>query len=255
MGRMADSVVLCYHAVSETWPASLAVTPDDFERQMRWLVDHGWRGSTFRDLVGGSAGERAVAITFDDAFASVATVAFPILSSLGLPATVFAPTDYIDGGKQLQWPGIDQWANTSHAHELKAMSWDTLGMLTQSGWEVGSHTQTHPHLTELDTATLRAELEGSREVCRDRLEHPCDSIAYPYGDADERVAERAREAGYVAGATLPHRLQRLGPHRVPRIGIYRDDQWWRFRLKLNPAIRRARRSSMWPDRMAKPRRT
>ena len=35
---------------------------------------------------------------------------------------------------------------------------------------------------------------------------PCRSIAYPYGDVDERVIEAARAAGYELGASLPERL-------------------------------------------------
>ena len=246
-------VVLCYHAVSPTWPAAMAVSPDALERQMRWLVDNGWRACTFRDAVDASTA-RTVAITFDDAFDSVATIAYPILSSLGLKATVFAPTGYI-GTPGLRWAGTEQWTGTAHERELTAMTWDTLGTLIDAGWEVGSHSQTHPHLTQLDDATLRAELESSREACRVGLGRACETIAYPYGDVDDRVADYAREAGYFAGAALSHRLDLRGPYRVPRIGIYRDDGWLRFRLKLNPGTRRARQSRLWPDPIARPRLT
>ena len=251
---MPDIVVLCYHAVSPTWPAPLAVSPDAFERQMRWLVDNGWGASTFRDTIGESP-ERTVAITFDDAFDSVARIAYPILSSLGLKATVFAPTGYVGRTRGLGWAGTEHWAGTAHARELTPMTWDTLGTLVDAGWEVGSHSRSHLHLTQLDDATLRAELEGSREECCDGLGKPCETIAYPYGDADDRVANYAREAGYVAGAILSRRLKNLGPYRVPRIGIYRDDGWLRFRLKLNPGVRRARQSPVWPDPIAKARHT
>jgi len=255
MRSVSGAAILCYHAVSPSWPVSLAVTPDGFERQMRWLVDNGWRASAFRDVAAGTASGRTVVITFDDAFASVATIAYPILSSLGLTATVFVPTEYIDGDERLSWPGIEHWAMTSHQHELTAMSWDTLGTLIDAGWEIGSHTRTHPHLTQVDDVTLKAELEGSREACVARLGRRCETVAYPYGDVDERVAEGAREAGYLAGAVLSKRLEDLGPYRMSRIGIYRGDPWWRFRLKLNPAVRRARRSSRWPERAANARRT
>ena len=44
---MGDPLVLCYHAVSERWPAPLSVTPDAFERQLRRLSRGGFRGVTF----------------------------------------------------------------------------------------------------------------------------------------------------------------------------------------------------------------
>jgi peptidoglycan/xylan/chitin deacetylase (PgdA/CDA1 family) len=254
MLSVPNPLVLCYHSVSSTWSAPLAVTPDQLERQMRWLVDHGWQAATFRDIIRGSH-RRTVAITFDDAFESVAGIAYPILSSLGLKATVFAPTGYIGERGGLRWPEVEHWIGTPDERELAAMSWDTLGTLLEAGWEVGSHTRSHPHLTALDDATLQAELEDSRDACRAMLDVHCDTIAYPFGDVNDRVVKFAREAGYVAGATLPRRLAGLGPYRVPRVGIYRDDRWWRFRLKLNPAVRRARRSAAWPDPVAKARHT
>lgn len=254
MSFVPAHVVLCYHAVSSTWSSPLAVEPDELERQMRWLVDNGWQSSTFRDVTLQST-ERTVAITFDDAFDSVARVAYPILSSLGLIATVFAPTGYVGGTGGLRWRETEQWIGTPDERELTPMTWDTLGSLQSAGWEIGSHTRSHPHLTELDDVSLRAELEDSRDACRAMLGKSCETIAYPFGDVDDRVVGFVRDAGYVAGAALSHRLTGLGPYRVPRIGVYRDDRWWRFRLKVNPAIRLARRSPMWPDPAAKVRHT
>jgi peptidoglycan/xylan/chitin deacetylase (PgdA/CDA1 family) len=239
MAAVSEVLALCYHAVSPTWPAPLSVTPDALERQLHWLVSRGWRGHTFADAVRSPTHARTLAITFDDGFTSVATLAYPILSSLGLPATVFVPTDYMSGEHKSGWPGIDHWTRTAHAEELAWMTWDTLGTLADAGWEIGSHTRTHPHLTQLDDGALQVELEASRDACTRHLDRPCETIAYPYGDVDDRVADRARAAGYAAGAALPEPFERLGSYRWPRTGIYHRDRWWRFRLKVNPVVRRA----------------
>ena len=39
-----------------------------------------------------------------------------------------------------------QWLDSPHAGELTPMSWDELGELSELGWELGSHTRTHPRL-------------------------------------------------------------------------------------------------------------
>jgi peptidoglycan/xylan/chitin deacetylase (PgdA/CDA1 family) len=179
-------------------------------------------------------------VTFDDAFASVIELALPVLAALGIPGTVFAPTAFMSSRQPMSWPGIERWANTSDAHELTSMCWDDLGVLADHGWEIGSHTRTHPRLTELDDERLVAELAGSRSEFSEELGRECTAIAYPYGDVDDRVALRARQTGYRAGGALGRSLRRSDPHREPRIGIYNIDSGWRFRLKMAAPSRRMR---------------
>lgn len=247
--HVTDVLVLCYHAVSTSWNATLSVTPDDLERQIGYLVSRGWRGVTFSEAALSPTGPRALAITFDDAFASVYRYALPILARFGIPGTVFVPTACIPSGR-LGWTGIDQWENSPSLFELSAMSWDDLGALADRGWEIGSHTRTHPRLTQLDAESLAFELEGSREELADNLGRPAAVIAYPYGDVDARVAQRAADAGYRAGAALSSQLRRLGPYRHPRVGIYHEDSWWRFQLKMTRGTRELRASPLWAPRAA-----
>lgn len=243
---MGDVLVLCYHAVSPTWKATFSVTPEMFERQLTRLVRAGWMGATFTDAVLDPPADKTLAITFDDGFASVFEVAEPILAGLGLPATVFAPTTFMSERQKLHWEGIEAWRGTPHEHELRCMSWDDLGQLADRGWEIGSHTCTHPHLMGLSENELRDELRQSFEQCSARLGQPCRSIAYPYGEADDRVAAIAKEVGYVTGAYLAHSLARRGPHLWPRVGIWQHDSELRFRLKISPLTRSARASRLWP---------
>jgi hypothetical protein len=95
-------------------------------------------------------------------------------------------------------------------------------------------------LTALEDQALEHELGSSRAVCEQRLGRPCLSIAYPYGDVDDRVARAARAAGYAAGAALPARLRGRRPMMWPRVGVYRPDTRRRFALKVSPAARRLR---------------
>jgi peptidoglycan/xylan/chitin deacetylase (PgdA/CDA1 family) len=235
-------LVLCYHGVSPDWDDALAVHPEALERQLTRLVDAGWRGITFSEAAGSisaSAGGpwRRVAVTFDDAMRSVLELAAPILDRLGLPATVFAPTDHVDSGRRLDWDGVSQWLDTPHGAELDPLGWPELTGLADRGWEIGSHTCSHPRLTQLGDDALADELARSRQRCEAALGRPCPTIAYPYGDLDERVARAAGAAGYSAGAALSRSLADLGPLRVPRTGIYRADTPWRFRVKVSAPVR------------------
>jgi peptidoglycan/xylan/chitin deacetylase (PgdA/CDA1 family) len=262
VATMTDVIVLCYHALSPTWEAALSTTPERFERQIALLLGRGYRGVTFTEAVlgssargapdrssahpgGSSSRDRSLAVTFDDAYLSVFELARPILERLGLVATVFVPTDPIETGALLSWPGTDRWLGGPHERELTPMSWEQLRQLAAAGWEIGSHTGSHPYLTQVEDGALADELARSKAACERHLDRPCTSLAYPYGDVDARVAAAAARAGYGAAASLPRRLDSHRALEWPRIGVYWADDDLRFRLKVSPVVRRLRRSGAW----------
>ena len=241
-----DTVVLGYHAVSDGWPSVLAVPPEAFELQMSRLLDRGYRGVTFHDAVHSEAVGKRFAVTFDDSYLSLMENAFPVLDRLGVPGTVFVPTDFVGIGQPMRWGGVEEWSDGPYSSELLPMSWEQLATLGNAGWEIGSHTCSHPHLPEVSDEELDAELQRSKEACERHLGEPCRSLAYPYGEHDERVIEGARRAGYTAACTLTVRLHAPSPLRWPRVGIFPgDEEAWRFRVKTSPTARVIRASRAW----------
>lgn len=234
---MSRVLFLCCHALSEVWDAPLSVTPDQFEQQIGWLRQRCYKGATFAAAVAGRLpSARTLVVTFGGAFRSVRTRAFPVLQRLGLPATVFVPTAFPSAGEPLSWPGIDIWQGSAHENELTPLSWEELRELGEAGWEVGSHTRTHPDLTELGGEELGHELTRSKHDCEHALDRDCISLAYPYGAHDDRVVAAARRAGYSAAATLhPGRWGPRIPLRAPRAGVYHGDRLPRFKLKAASA--------------------
>jgi peptidoglycan/xylan/chitin deacetylase (PgdA/CDA1 family) len=232
---MPDVLVLCYHAVSRRWDAALSVTPAALRRQLAFLVSRGWIGATFTEAVTSPPAAKTLAVTFDDGFDSVRTHAAPILDELDLPGTVFVPTDW--PGRAMCWPGIEHWADTAFAHELQAMSWGHLRALSASGWEIGAHTCSHPRLSQLDPDAAERELNEGRATCEREIGRMCRSVAYPFGDATERIRAAAEGAGYEAGAGLFQRAI-AAPDRFewPRVCVWHDDGDWRFRLKVSAAL-------------------
>jgi peptidoglycan/xylan/chitin deacetylase (PgdA/CDA1 family) len=145
----------------------------------------------------------------------------------------------------MRWPGIDEWSGGPHEHELNGCTWHEIADLAEAGWEIGSHTRTHPRLTSLSDHEVRTELVDSRAECEDRLGRPCRSLAYPYGDHDERIVRAARPAGYVAAGTLPGRFETTEPLRYPRLFVSRADNRLRFALKTGGPTLCVRRSPLW----------
>jgi peptidoglycan/xylan/chitin deacetylase (PgdA/CDA1 family) len=226
--------VLCYHAVSEAWPHALAVTAPALERQLRSLLALGYRPASADDVLTGRG--RLLHVTFDDAFRTVAA-ALPALERLRIPATVFACPGYADGGRPLAVPELTE-AVARYPDELATMDWTALRELCERGVAIGSHTVSHPHLTELGDDELRRELVDSRARLEDELGGRCRFLAYPYGEHDARTRAAARAAGYEAAFALPGEAVRPDPFALPRVGVFRRDGVPRLVLKTLARSRR-----------------
>lgn len=236
--------ILCYHAISDTWDSDLAVTEAQFEQQIQFFADRGYLGVTFTELERARlAGDsrRLVAITFDDGFASVGR-ASGILARHGFRATVFVVTSFVSTDEALSWPRLDV-GNLESPDELRSLTWHECRDLKHAGWEIGSHTVSHPVLPDLDDDALRRELRDSHGSIVDELGE-CASLAYPFGRADERVALAAAAAGYASACTLGFATSLAGPHLRPRIGIVRSDSFRRVRLKAHPLTNAIRRTAL-----------
>lgn len=232
MSRGAAPLVLCYHAVSETWQHRLSIPAPAVERQVRQLLARRFRPARAADVAGGRG--RLLHVTFDDAYRSVAN-ALPALERLGVPVTVFACSGLV--GRPVAIPELAAEAAASPA-ELATMDWDELAALAERDVEIGSHTVSHPHLPQLDDSELRRELVDSRVELEDRLGRPCRYLAYPFGHEDERVQGAAQAAGYDAAFALPGDESRPNRFALARVGVYPRDGTLRLALKTTGMLRR-----------------
>jgi peptidoglycan/xylan/chitin deacetylase (PgdA/CDA1 family) len=247
LGR-GDLLILCYHAVSDTWPGVGAIATGALDRQIRHLLRRGYRPLTLSAALASDPAERRLVITFDDAFHSVLERGLPVLERLGAPATLFVPTDFADEAAPMTWSTLGRWLGTAHERELRCMSWDGVRHLAGVGWEIGSHTCSHPKLTAIDGAEAAAELTRSKRACEAEVERACLSLAYPFGLHDPAVVELARGAGYERAVTLGERL--LGPRsrrplELSREGVYRGTRWPHFLAATSPLLGRVRSSRLF----------
>lgn len=241
---VTDLLVLCYHAVSETWPSPAAISPDRLRAQLSFLLKRGYRALTLSAALADEAPRKAMVVSFDDAYTSILEQGLPVLEALGVPATVFVPTDAAQDAGQMTWSELRQWVGTAHERELRCMSWDELRELAERGWEIGSHTCSHPHLTKIGEEQAADELRLSRAACEQELQRPCTGLAYPFGSYDAAVMELVAAAGYRSAVTLDERivepLRGRGPLEVPREAIYRETGWPVFMAKTSRMVRRVR---------------
>ena len=231
--RRNAPLILGYHAVRSDWESGLAMPLSVIEHQIMHFHRHGFVGLTFAQSeqlrASGRLPRRSLVITFDDAYASILD-AEPLLTRYGYPATVFVVTSFPDSGRALSWFGIE---DDGDASQRTPLGWSELSALGNAGWEVGSHTVNHPLLTLLDDDHLARELGESRAALEGRF-GSCETIAYPYGVADGRVAAAAAAAGYIAGCTLTGVHLEDEPLRRPRLPVSRHDRGIRLTTKIAP---------------------
>lgn len=236
--------VLCYHTVDPDWRSPLAVTPERFEEQCRWLARH----RTVVDLPTalrlmdrrGRLPRGTVALTFDDGFTGVRDHALPILRRFGLPATVFVVADTLLPGR-----GPVDWVDTPPAWELETLAAEELEELERSGVQVASHSLSHLTLTELDPTACEEDLRDSRRVLEELLHRPVPYLAYPRGRHDGRVRSAAERAGYTHAFALPEQHETVGAFAVPRIGVHGHNSTRTVAVKATPGYQRVRTSRSW----------
>lgn len=220
-------VVLNYHRLAgERRPGQeqLDIDPRRFAMHMRLLAWLGYHPLLPEELVhfgrerDAVLPRRAYLATFDDAFEDNGG---PLRSLAGTTPVLFAPTGAM--GATATWAGGEP-----------VLSWEDLRTLEATGVLIGSHTRSHPRLTELTTAAMTVELEGSRHDLAAHLARPVAAIAYPHGDHDTTVVRQAHAAGFSLGfGTLTGR-NGAGTHPLclRRVGIWAQDGPIRFMWKL-----------------------
>lgn len=223
--------ILTYHRVSAAPDDRLCVTPRQFARQMESLAGGDWGevvplSRLLRE--GKEEGKAEIAVTFDDGYADLYRHAFGILRSLGLPATVFVVTEFVEGRGFLKrfGPGAE------------FLNWEMIGEMEESGIEAGSHTVTHRELVGLPPAEVEWELAESLRALERRLGRRRRWLAYPRGRFDAAVKTAARRSGYAGAVTVLPGANRSGRDlfALRRTEISRADGPEEFKLKLSGAF-------------------
>ena len=236
------SVVLLYHRLGPPKLGSLVagqyVAPRLFGSQLDYLSRRGWRGASLAELVGARRSDvpephDEFCVTFDDGYLSVYDHACPSLAQRGLTATIYVVAGAVGG--------INEWDRAAGDREERMMSAEQIKELCAAGFEIGSHTMTHPRLTEAPDDKLRAELVDSKHVLEDMIGKQVAAFSYPYGDYDGRVLEAVKAAGYTSAATT--RLGVVVPTTtefdIPRVNV----RWNAVGPLLMRKINRARKAS------------
>lgn len=87
-------------------------------------------------------------------------------------------------------------------HEYCPINWAQAREMESGGFEIGSHTVSHPILTKVSEPVLQTELNESKARLEAELGHAVKLFCYPNGNYDTRVRHAVEEAGYRCAMTV-----------------------------------------------------
>jgi biofilm PGA synthesis lipoprotein PgaB len=207
------AVVFMYHRFGEDRYPSTSIRLEQFDAQLRYLAEHDYHvwplGRVIRHLQAREPlPDRTVALTVDDAFASVYKEAYPRLKARGWPFTVFVSTNPVDRGL------------TGY------MSWEQMREMQANGVRFANHSADHGHLIvrrpgEREAAwqqRVRADILRAQQRLEGELGAQTNSaprlFAYPYGEYDTALAALVHSLGFTA---LGQQSGAIGPDSDPRV--------------------------------------
>ncbi len=188
-GHVMVPILMYHHIAVSPINSMYYVPPGKFEQEIKLLHDWDYTSISTSMLVeaitrGASLPPHPILITFDDSWGSQYTNAFPIMQKYGFTGVLYTVVSYINKPS-----GLDTDPDYLTTDQLKEMA--------AAGWEIGSHTETHPDLIT-DLPTLRYEIVQSRKDLQTMLGIPILTFAYPFGDAGSAAVDYVHFAGYIA---------------------------------------------------------
>lgn len=200
------------------------VSAADFHDHMQALKHAGVRGINVGEALT-SPPSSGVVITFDDGCETDLITAAPLLGALGFSATFYVTVGFLD--------------------KRGYLSRTQLRELSDLGLEIGSHSLTHPYLSDLSREQLTREIAASKHELEQLTGRAIHHFSCPGGRWHPRIAAIARESGYHSVATSrasanpptadPFALGRVAVMRGASVATFKSlsegHDLWKLRLK------------------------
>lgn len=180
-----SAAIFLYQRFSDPRFPSASLDVAQFEAHLRAIADGPYNVAPLSAVVAAfrrrdTLPERTIALSIDDADASVYAEAWPRLRKAGLPFTLFVSTDAVDAAR----PGY--------------LTWDQIRELAANGVTIGNQTASQPHMPALDLEAKSREITRASQRFDEELGFVPRLFAYPfgaYGLDDKRVV---KELGFEA---------------------------------------------------------
>jgi peptidoglycan/xylan/chitin deacetylase (PgdA/CDA1 family) len=196
----------------------------------------------------------SVVLTVDDGWKENKENIAQVAEQLQVPVTIFISTEPVEKEKRFWWSVVEEGRKnkitTKQVGELKhipdeekikiieeiekelpkkrdALTIDEVKEIADGNFiTIGSHTVSHPILTQCKNEQSRFEINTSKQKLEDWLKKPITSFAYPNGMYSEREKKYLSDSGYtIAFNTIPEYVTNEtlnNPFDIPRFDVLEE---------------------------------
>jgi len=227
------SVILNYHSIHPSHAYS--TSPADFLEQMQYVKTN-FTVMSLSELYEMRSRKarlpaRAAVITFDDGFKDNYEYAYPILKELGLSATIFLTTGFVNGDIDItkKW---EDYCGLGH------LDWHQVKEMSENGIYFGAHTHSHPVLTGIALSEAEWEIVQSKQILEEKLGESPKHFAYPFGQQNtynSSIIEILKKHGFelACSTNWGTRNDDTDIFALPRVRIDSCDSLVDFIAKIN----------------------
>jgi peptidoglycan/xylan/chitin deacetylase (PgdA/CDA1 family) len=190
-GEVTVPILMYHHIVTGSAYSRYSISQSDFEEQLIALQENGYSSITISLLVeairsGAELPPRPVVITFDDGNRDVYENAYPEMQEHHYKGVIYLVLNYMNNSC--------------------CMTTDQVIELVSDGWEVGSHSTSHPDINGMDAA-LQNQVGYSQSALEELIGAPMNTFAYPYAMYDDYVLNGVKQyysAAVGVGSSTTH---------------------------------------------------
>jgi poly-beta-1,6-N-acetyl-D-glucosamine N-deacetylase len=159
-------ISLMYHRFEENKYPSTNIKLYDFVKQLEIIQDNNIQfvnPKNFEKELILNKKKRKILLTIDDGFLSFYKNAWPILKEKKIPFILFVSTREVGSRNYMTWEQIIELSNETFV-------------------EIGNHSHTHDYLVDENKEIIKADIQKSISIFKEKLGKNSDFFSYPFGE-------------------------------------------------------------------------
>ncbi len=209
--------ILTYHYIrnydnqEDSLGVGLSVSPENFERQIKYLSENNYNTISFSDLFNNTIlPPQPIILTFDDGYEDAYTEAFPVLKKYNFTGTFYIITNKL-------------YLTENQLREMQA-----------AGMNIGVHTENHLLLPNLNSKQLNSEILVSKSKLEGMGIQALD-FSYPYGKHTWKVRRIVKKVGLRSAVTTVYgvNIHLCDRYQMLRISVHNNHYGENLLSKIN----------------------